>query len=75
MKYILTIDTEGKPTAAMLQYPTLLRTGSESLLERTERQRFLNEYNNAILPDWLFDEVQTIQAKLDHGESESFCTN
>lgn len=64
MKYILTIDTEKKEVSVNLERPIFLRTGAESLVEVEQRRRVLREYENTNFPDWLYDEVLTIEAKL-----------
>ena len=69
MKYILTIDTEKKEVSVNLDRPIILRTGAESLVEIEQRRRILREYENTNFPDWLYDEVLTIEGKLS-GENE-----
>lgn len=65
MKYILTIDTEKKEISVSLDRPIFLRTGDESLMELECRKRIISEYANTNLPDWLHDEVASIQRKLE----------
>ncbi|WP_312644359.1 hypothetical protein [Hydrogenoanaerobacterium sp.] len=65
MKYILTIDTEKKEIFVSLDRPIFLRTGDESLMELECRKRIFGEYKNATTPDWLHDEVASIQRKLE----------
>ena len=64
MKYILTIDTKKKEVSGNLDYPIFLRTGCESPMELERRKRIISEYENANLPDWLHDEVASIQKQL-----------
>ena len=65
MKYILTIDTEKKAVSANLDCPIFLCTGWESPMELERRKRIFGEYKNATTPDWLHDEVASIQRKLE----------
>lgn len=65
MKYILTIDMEKKAVSANLECPIFLRTGCESPMELERRKRISREYKNATLPDWLHDEVVSIQNQLE----------
>ena len=65
MKYILTIDTEKKAVSANLDCPIFLCTGWESPMELERRKRISREYKNDALPDWLHDEVASIQNQLE----------
>lgn len=70
MKYILTIDTEKGAVSANLVRPIFLRTGDESLMVLECRKRIFGEYKNATTPDWLLDEVASIQRKLESEVAE-----